>query len=294
MKKIFILLALLIPFVTGCATIDTKLTLNDDKSASIGSSLTYDGNLSDMDNVIARNIADIYKGFIDKYYKTDIVTSQKLSTINAIKRVKNVEKEDIDLSSLGFESALASKKFVEVKKNFIIKSYNINLIYNFPKVAKTIKLDNVSDDVLKKEGLEPEYYHRYIAQDVYNEANYDTSEYDMAANLDESAKMLYKQDLEDANRDNKNKKSDKNLNLSFSIEVPSFASSNNADFVNGNVYTWKIKQNGPTQIKLQYVCYSGWALTFIVIIGILFLVYVAKRIRRRDSQKRIDNIENII
>ena len=294
MKKLLISLVLLIPLVSGCASIDTKITINDDKSATVGTSLAYKGNLADGDNIAALNISNNYKNFIDKYYKTDVVTSEKLSTINAIKKVNNIEKEDLNLTSLGFESNLPSKKFIEVKKNFMIKSYNIDLIYNFPKVAKSLKLPEASDEILKKSGLEPEYYHRYIAQDDVNEANFDTTEYDMASNLDDSAKMLVKEDIEDANRADKKEKSDKILNLTFSVEVPSFASYNNADSSNGNVYTWNINQNEPTQIKLQYVCYSGWAFTFIILAGILFLAYVAKRIRRRDSQKRIDNIENII
>lgn len=294
MKKLLISLVLLIPLVTGCANIDTKITINGDKSATVGTSLTYKGNLADGSNIAAQNISNNYKNFLDKYYKTDVATSQKLSTVNALKKVNNVEKEDLDLSSLGFESKLPSKKFIEVKKNFMISSYNIDLVYNFPKVVKSLELTKASDDVLKQSGLVPEYYHRYIAADDAIEANSDTTEYDMASNIDDSAKMLAKEDIEDANRVDEKEKNDKNLNLSFSIEVPSIASYNNADSVIRNVYSWNINQNGTTQIKLQYVKYNGWAFAFIVLSGVLFLAYVAMRIRRRDSQKRIDNIENII
>ena len=46
MKKILGILLLLTPFLTGCATIDTVLSINDDNSASIVSSVTYKGDLS--------------------------------------------------------------------------------------------------------------------------------------------------------------------------------------------------------------------------------------------------------
>ena len=291
MKKLLVSLVLLIPLVTGCASIDTKITLNDNKSASVGTSLTYKGNLADKSNSISKNISDNYGSFLDKYYKVDTASSERLSTINAIKKVNNVEREDIDLSSLGFETKLPSKKFIELKKNFIIKSYNIHLVYDFPKVAEQLALKAAKDGSSETGGLIPEYYHRYInPSDVDADVN---SEYDMAANLDDSAKELANEDESSAN-DNSKKEEVDPLNVSFSIEIPSFASSNNADSILGNVYTWNIKKNEPTEIKLQYVCYSGWAFCFIVILGILFLCYVAKRIRRRDSQKRIDNIENII
>ena len=38
MKKMLFLLVLLTPFLTGCADVDTLLTINDDNSASVVSS----------------------------------------------------------------------------------------------------------------------------------------------------------------------------------------------------------------------------------------------------------------
>ena len=293
MKKFLISLVLLIPLLTGCANIDTKLTLNDDKSAVVATSLTYKGNLSDKEDVVAQNISNNYKNFIDTYYKVDTATSANLSTINAIKKVNNIEKEDLDLSSLGFESKLPSKRFIEIKKNFIIKSYNIHMVYNFPKIAKSLALKAITDKKVRPEGLVPEYYYRYINPADLNEVTSSDPEYDMASNLADSAKQLTQEDS--ANDKSKDaKKADDTFNIAFSVEVPLFASSNNADSVSGNIYTWNIKKNEPTEIKLQYVRYSGWAFAFIVLLGVLFLVYVAKRIHRRDSTKRMDNIENII
>ena len=82
--------------------------------------------------------------------------------------------------------------------------------------------------------------------------------------------------------------------MSFSVKVPSFASYNNADSMNLNVYTWNILRDKPTVIKLQYVQYSGFAIAFVILLGVLILVLIAKRIIKRDSQKRLDNIENVV
>ena len=86
----------------------------------------------------------------------------------------------------------------------------------------------------------------------------------------------------------------KSDSILFSIQLPSYASYNNADSVVDNVYYWNIKKDEPTEIKLQYIKYSDWGLAFVILLGILLLVYVAKRIIRRDTTKRIDNIENIV
>ena len=42
--------------------------------------------------------------------------------------------------------------------------------------------------------------------------------------------------------------------LTYSL-YNSFASFNNADSISGNVYTWNLKEDEPTNIKLQYVQY---------------------------------------
>ena len=45
MKKVIISLLLFVPLLTGCTNIDTQVTINNDKSASVVSSLTYQGGL---------------------------------------------------------------------------------------------------------------------------------------------------------------------------------------------------------------------------------------------------------
>lgn len=292
MKKFLISLVLLIPFVTGCADIDTKLTINDDRSASIATSLTYQGNLADKSDINAQNIFSNYEKFIDPYYKIETAYGAGFSTVTATKSVPDLRKEDLDLSSLGFVSKLDSGKFIEIRKNFLLSSFNIDCVYNYPNIEKkieTIKTDKFSSE--QKNQLTPEYYHKYRAGDGY-QASADT-EFDIASNLDDSAKQLISEDVEDTPGQD-NKPINEDLKTSFSIQVPAFASYNNADSVKGNVYTWNIKKNEPTEIKLQYVQYSGFAITFIILIGILILVIVARKILKRDSQKRLDNIENIV
>ena len=145
----------------------------------------------------------------------------------------------------------------------------------------------------KKSGLNPEYYHKYVDREDVAPDEAQVAEYDMAANLDDSAKQLVALDTADADKDNKKTVTEEN-NISFSIQLPAFASYNNADNVKDNIYTWNIKTDEPTVIKLQYVQYSGWAFGVIILLGFLLLVYIARRIIRRDSTKRIDNIENIV
>lgn len=290
MKKIIISLLLLTPFLAGCTNIDSQLTLNDDKSASIVTSLAYEGNLLNQADKVAQTVTNNYEKFLDPIYNVETVYSDKLSTITATKSVKNVQHADLDLSSLGFKSNLPDGKFVEVKKNFLVTSFNIDLTYDYPaQVSKIQKVEQKVDAAKGTKGLQPEYLQKYGDASEIQPADVDARE-DFSEHLDPSAKVLIKEDDADAvaEIDNSKKQEDK-MNMSFSVKVPSFASYNNADSMNLNVYSWNILRDKPTVIKLQYVQYSGFAIGFVIVLGIALLVLLARKIKKHDAQRRIDN-----
>ena len=115
MKKVIISLLLLVPLVTGCTNIDTRVTINSDKSAAVVSSLTYDGDLADKKDVVALTVNNNYDKFLDPLYSVQTNYGEKLSTITASKKVKKLSLEDLDLSSLGFKTNLPSGKYFDVK-----------------------------------------------------------------------------------------------------------------------------------------------------------------------------------
>ncbi len=287
MKKVIVSLFLLVPLLTGCTNIDTQVTINDDRSASVATSLTYEGNLSDSSDIAALTITDNYAKFLDPLYTSQEAYGKKLSTITASKSVKDLKYDDLDLSSLGFTSNLPSGKFIEVKKSFLVSSFNIDATYNLKNQIKKVKKAEKTKQIKRAEGLDPVYLKEYgdpSEYDVDNSAKEDI----FAQNLDDSTKEFVNKNLQQ-NEENKKEPSIKDLKASFSVKVPTFASSNNADSVSGNVYTWDISQDGPTVIKLQYVQYSGFAIAFVILVGILVLVLLARKILKHDTQKRIDN-----
>lgn len=287
MKKVIVSLFLLVPLLTGCTNIDTQVTINDDRSASVATSLTYEGNLSDSSDIAALTITDNYAKFLDPLYTSQEAYGKKLSTITASKSVKDLKYDDLDLSSLGFTSNLPSGKFIEVKKSFLVSSFNIDATYNLKNQIKKVKKAEKTKQIKRAEGLDPVYLKEYgdpSEYDVDNSAKEDI----FAQNLDDSTKEFVNKNLQQ-NEENKKEPSIKDLKASFSVKVPTFASSNNADSVSGNVYTWDISQDGPTVIKLQYVQYSGFAIAFVILVGILALVLLARKILKHDTQKRIDN-----
>lgn len=287
MKKVIVSLFLLVPLLTGCTNIDTQVTINDDRSASVATSLTYEGNLSDSSDIAALTITDNYAKFLDPLYTSQEAYGKKLSTITASKSVKDLKYDDLDLSSLGFTSNLPSGKFIEVKKSFLVSSFNIDATYNLKNQIKKVKKTEKTKQIKMAEGLDPVYLKEYgdpSEYDVDNSAKEDI----FAQNLDDSTKEFVNKNLQQ-NEENKKEPSIKDLKASFSVKVPTFASSNNADSVSGNVYTWDISQDGPTVIKLQYVQYSGFAIAFVILVGMLVLVLLAGKILKHDTQKRIDN-----
>ena len=287
MKKVIVSLFLLVPLLTGCTNIDTQVTINDDRSASVATSLTYEGNLSDSSDIVALTITDNYVKFLDPLYTSQEAYGKKLSTITASKSVKDLKYDDLDLSSLGFTSNLPSGKFIEVKKSFLVSSFNIDATYNLKNQIKKVKKAEKTKQIKRAEGLDPVYLKEYGDPSEYDVD--DSAKEDIfAQNLDDSTKEFVNKNLQQ-NEENKKEPSIKDLKASFSVKVPTFASSNNADSVSGNVYTWDISQDGPTVIKLQYVQYSGFAIAFVILVGILVLVLLARKILKHDTQKRIDN-----
>lgn len=291
MKKFIVSLLLLTPLLTGCTNIDSQLTINDDKSASIVTSLTYEGNLLNQGDIVAETVNKNYTKFLDPLYNIETAYSDNLSTVTATKKVQNLSHADLDLSSLGFKTNLPNNRFVEVRKNFLISSINIDMTYNLQnEISKIKKTENKEKLIQSKSGLNPEYLQKYGDPSEFQPAEVDDRE-DFIDELDSDAQLLGREDIEDANADEKKIKAgkDDDLKVSFSIKVPSFASYNNADNINLNVYSWDISKNRPTNIKLQYVQYSGFAIGFILVIGVVLLVFLAKKILKHDAQKRIDN-----
>ncbi len=311
MKKILISLLLLVPLVSGCANVDTRININKDYSASVVTSLTYEGDLSSNTDPVAEGILANYNDFLDPMYNTENAYGAKLSTITAEKSVKNLKYDDLDLSSLGFVSNLPSKKFIEVKKNFLVTSVNIDATYDFP--AQVDKYTSkVQKDLTEKKievadsGMKAEYLHKYADPSELEPEN--DSEFDLAANLDDATKQLMQEPIAGENADTNvntdannvvNESTNKKTEISdfvssFSIKVPGLASYNNSDAYEDGAYVWNVKKDEPTVIKLQYVRYSGFAICFVFLVGVLLLVLLARKILKRDSQKRIDNIDNIV
>ncbi|MBD5402979.1 hypothetical protein HDR58_09340 [bacterium] len=286
MKKIIISLLLLVPILTGCANIDSQLTINDDNTASIVSSVTYMGNLADKSDADALTIVENYKKYLDPLYTLENAYGSKFSTITATKTVKDLRHGDIDLSSLGFKSNLKSGKFVEIKKNMFVTSYNIDLTYDLPAQSDKVKFIEAEIASNKAPDLNAEYFQKYSDPAEFGSDATNTRE-NFIDNLDEETRKF----METSSTDSVQETAPVNtsFNASFSIKVPSFASYNNADSSELNVYTWNIKKDAPTEIKLQYVKYSGSAIILMLLAGVCLLILLARRILKHDSQKRIDN-----
>ncbi len=292
MKKFIILLLMLVPFVSGCTNITTNLTINNDKTASIENILTYNGNLNNKKDLIALTINENYKKFLDSHYLVDRVIEKDNSKIIAKKHVKNLYYTDLEFTSLGFKTNLPNNRFILVKKNFFVTSYNIDMTYNLPLAENKVELIRSLDQAKKSKNIiTQEYLAKY--GEKQRELKDDTGREDIKANLDSSTYLLAKETNKDNQRNNtpinKNVKYDiKDLGANFTITLPSFASYNNADNNIGTIYVWKIRKDSPTNIKLQYVVYSNFAVIFLIMTGVLILLYLSARMLRHDSLKGVN------
>ena len=288
MKRLLLLLFIFLPFLSGCTTIDANLTINNNKSAKIDIKIE---SKSDADPLEMSTIVSNVKKFSDKKYKITNNSSKDKVSILARKNVKNLIDEDLDLSSLGFTTQLPSERFIDVKRNFFVTSYNINMVYNLKKQKDKVILVNEFPKS-QNNTLKPEYLQFAETFDIDDNSS---DKIDFLENFDENLLTDIKANEDDSASTKTISQSEykmfdiNGIDAVFSISLPYFASYNNADKNIGTVYYWNLNKNGPTQIKMQYVVYSSFAIWSLILIGILMLVYLAFRIHRHDVQKRIGN-----
>ena len=291
MKKLIITLLFLIPFISGCARINTNLTINNNKSAQVEVKMFSDKNTRPQElATMSLNL----KRFLDKGYFINDESTYKKINVTAVKKVKNLSKEDLNLKSLGFVSKLDSGRFIDVKHNFFVTSYNIHMVYNLAgQKNKIYYVKDLSKRPDAKLVLNPEYLGKYGDTNEFFPDAQTIENNDFAQNFDRN--FVYEDDIKETKTKEIEVKDDyklfdiNNLNSCFTVTLPSFASYNNADKIENGVYVWEISPNKPTEIKLQYVVYSGFAISIFFLAGILFLIYIARRIHRHDTLKRIGN-----
>ncbi len=287
MRRIFILLLFIVPLVTGCVNVNTNLSINNNKSAELNVVLATTKDTPLLENI---SVKENYPQFFDNTFKITDKSDKDGINITAEKSVKNLFKEDIDLTSLGFRSNLESGKFVEVKHNFFVTSYNVNMTYDISKQAKRVKLIKEIKKFDDKDSvLKPEYLQKYADKSELV-SNSDIGRADFIQNYESNE--ITQQESKAKPQKEEATEPEKLFNLedlksTFTISLPTFASYNNADSVKGHIYVWQIKKDMPTDIKLQYVVYSGFAILFLFAAGVAFLAYIARRIVRHDAHKRI-------
>lgn len=289
MKRIIIILLFLCPFVAGCGNINANLDFLNKNTVLFSANLNTDKEADQEEILLIKNN---YKQFLDDDYITDITFSNDSANIEAVKLSKNIKNNDLDLSSIGFKSNLKSGKFIEVKRNIFITSFNVDLTYDLPSQTKKIITPAISDSKSQVTGLKPEYLQKYGDTQISFDDTQGSINQDLRNNLDGeyADKNIIDKELEQEDDTGISEKSTNKKNVfnpQFSITLPSLASFNNADSVVNKTYYWTIRKNSPTNIKLQYVIYNGFTIALLIfgVFGILFII--AKKILKHDAQKRI-------
>lgn len=284
MKKLILMLLMFLPFMTGCSKIDANIDFIDTKNVFFSANLNTDETVSPKEiKIIKQN----FKNYIDDDYVTDVFFSQDAAKIEAVKLSKNIKRNDINLSSLGFKTKNKSGRFIDVKQNIFVTLYNVDLVYDLDRQA-----DKINKKIIEKEKefqpLKPVYLQKYGDEEISLEDPQKTIDADFKANFDDDMITRILPSKVDSDDDSQNEKLDiADLDLQFSVTLPSRASYNNADRVDENTYYWFIKTGKPIKIKLQYIVYNSFGITvfLLIVFGLLFLI--ARKILKHDAQKRI-------
>ena len=274
-----------LPLITGCSKIDANIDLIDAKNIFFTANLNTDASVSPREvKIIKQN----FKNYIDDDYVTDVFFSEQAAKIEAVKLSKNIKRNDINLSSLGFKTNNKSGRFIEIKDNFFVTLYNVDLVYNLDNQVNKIT-QKVAEKEKEFQPLKPEYLQKYGDEEISLDNPEKAIDEDFKANFD--GEDLFNRVVttnNDSDDNSQNEKFDvKDLNLQFSVTLPSRASYDNADRVEDNTYYWFIKSGEPTKIKLQYIVYNGFGILILLLVVFGLLYLLARKILNHDAQKRI-------
>lgn len=288
MKKLIIMLLMFLPLLTGCSKINANLDFMDGKNVFFSANLNSGNSVSPKEIKI---IKENFKNYLDDDFITDVFLSDESAKIEAVKLSKNIRINDIDLSSLGFKTNNKSGRYIDVKHNIFITLYNVDLVYNLDtQVAKISK--KVEEKEKEMQALKPEYLQKYGSEDIESDEEniQKTVDEDFKANFEgDGINRMVKDDSDEADDDSSDdeKFDASDLDLNFSVTLPSRASFDNADKVDNNTYYWFIKPGEPIKIKLQYIVYNSFAITLTLLAVLALLFLIARKILIHDAQKRI-------
>ena len=289
MKKIIFTLFLLMPFVSGCSNVNANIEFLNPQNVFFTARIESEDKIP---NEEVRIIKDNYKKFIDDDYITDVAFSKDSAKIEAIKLSKNIKRNDIDLSSLGFKTRNKSGRFIDVKHNFFVTLYNVDLVYNLNSQADKVDYSILSAEA-NEDFMRPEYLQKYAKEDVLPDSPEKSEEEDFQANFESNpiakseASGAPKTKVKSETEEDKDYFDINNLNANFSVTLPSRASFDNADKVSDNTYYWNINPEEKVSIKLQYIVYNSWAIAGLLLLVFGFLYLLARKILKHDAQKRI-------
>lgn len=283
MKKLLITLFMLIPICTGCSNIDANIDFLDTKNVMFSANVNSKDKISPEE---AKFIKDNYKNYLDDDFITDVYFSDDEAKIQAVKISKNIKRNDINLSSIGLKTNNKDGRYIEIRHNPFVTLYKVDLEYNLDAQTEKFKKKDI-EKPKDSTALKPEYLQKYGDEEITLDNPDQTEEEDFQANFEEnSISERETQTVSDDDKENNNLNSD-DLNLTFTITLPSRASFTNADKVEENIYYWNIKSGEPTSIKLQYIVYNSWAILLLLLFIFGVLYFIARKILKHDSQKRI-------
>ena len=283
MKKLIITLLMLVPLITGCSEIDANVDFIDAKNVMFSVDLDSHGNVSKRE---VQLIKDNYKKFIDDDYITDLKFSDTSARIEAVKLTKNVRRNDIDLSSLGFTTKNKSGRFIDVKHNPFVTLYSVDMVYNLKPQADKVIMNYIQNNK-EQAGLKPEYLQKYGDTETSLDNPEKNGQKDFEENFEDSSVAERDASAPSPEAEPDDIMDVSKLNTQFSVTLPSRASYSNADNVADGTYYWNVTADKPVSIKLQFIVYNSFAITLLIlgVFGLLFLL--AKRILKHDTQKRI-------
>ena len=285
MKKIcnFLILIMLMFIMTGCVKFNANMTIEKDKSMefdiiyAVDATYFGDEGLNFTESEL-QGIKD--SGFVVNDYSNGNMKGIKITkSVNNIDSVSSSENTNFSLSNLMNNEENNNKYLFKIEKGLLKNTYIAKFEFN----SSDSSLNNSFDDVENED-------------DIYEESDNIISN-DDELNLEDDELNL--EDETDFDMDYDYSSMMAGMDLSFNVNLPYSATSNNATEVSneGKTLKWNLMSNGESEfIEFKFQLYNmttiyiGIGIIILLIIAIIFLII--KKFGKKKN-KLIDNQNNI-
>ncbi len=284
-KKIFgsLLVAVLTVFMTGCVKFNASMDIKKDKSMDFNIIYAVDTTYFGNEEILTE---EDKQELVNKGYTVSDYVDGTMKGFNISTSIDNIDlvsaEEDTNYSLSGLLSGETDKYLFKVKKGFLKNTYTAKLEFDSDDSSLSSSDEEESDEY----DYDDSYSDDTSLDDSYSDDYYTAGDEDTSDVTDDS--LFGTEDTETEEDDSLSDfdfNSMTSMDLSFNVNLPYAAISNNATTVSedGKTLTWSLTTDEASSMEFEFELYNMTNIYLIVIIAIIIIAVVVVLIMKNKK-----------